>query len=274
MEGHQIEGLMHRLDCLEQENRFWRRVSAVILVVVGCIALMGQTHAGPRVIEAERLVIKDKDGATRVVVGRPEVGFETASPLDGWYGVWLHSPSGNVARFVDSEGGLGSQLELFGKDTPSFAILKVSDEQAYLSLEATAQTKESMKVERNKWADKLNASKTAEEKERLIASRPTVPVANTYLVASPERGSAIGAVPRNSPTLGVMHTPPSIDFDTGVEFVVRGGRPTLRLADERGTSAVLGHTVLERKAKGSVEQLPASSLVLLDENRHVLWRAP
>ena len=48
----------------------------------------------------------------------------------------------------------------------------------------------------------------------------------------------------------------------------------LTLRDEHGASAVLGHTVLERKIKGSVEHLPASSLVLFDKDGKVVWRAP
>ncbi len=59
----------------------------------------------------------------------------------------------------------------------------------------------------------------------------------------------------------------SLDIDTS--------GPSLALWDENRERAVLGHTALEGKATGTVEQRPASSLVLFDSrDGKVLWRVP
>jgi len=51
--------------------------------------------------------------------------------------------------------------------------------------------------------------------------------------------------------------------------------PSLILQDENSKArAVLGQTVLEVKATGTVEQRPASSLVLFDKDGKVIWKAP
>ncbi len=45
-------------------------------------------------------------------------------------------------------------------------------------------------------------------------------------------------------------------------------------AENQKNGAVLGHTALETKATGTVEQPPASSLVLFDRDGKVIWKAP
>jgi hypothetical protein len=50
--------------------------------------------------------------------------------------------------------------------------------------------------------------------------------------------------------------------------------PSLVLRDENRNRAVLGHAALEATATGTVEQRPASSLVLFDKDGKVIWKAP
>ncbi len=51
--------------------------------------------------------------------------------------------------------------------------------------------------------------------------------------------------------------------------------PSLVLGDENQKArAVLGHTALEATATGTVEQRPASSLVLFDRDGKVIWKVP
>lgn len=60
----------------------------------------------------------------------------------------------------------------------------------------------------------------------------------------------------------------------GLELLA-DGLPRLALRDEKERRrAVLGHTELEHTRTGTVEQQPASSLVLFDKDEKVLWRAP
>ena len=58
-------------------------------------------------------------------------------------------------------------------------------------------------------------------------------------------------------------------------LVDREGKPSLSLLDsDKKSRAVLGHTELETSRTGTVEQRPASSLVLFDKDGKVIWRAP
>ena len=77
------------------------------------------------------------------------------------------------------------------------------------------------------------------------------------------------------------------DGQSGLAFVGKNGKPriglmlssddlpALVLTDENGEDrAVLGHTALEATRTGTVEQRPASSLVLFDKDGKMLWSAP
>ncbi len=52
------------------------------------------------------------------------------------------------------------------------------------------------------------------------------------------------------------------------------GNPRLTLVDKNGAKAVLGHTKLKNFQTGVVERRPASSLVLFNKDRKVIWSAP
>ena len=52
------------------------------------------------------------------------------------------------------------------------------------------------------------------------------------------------------------------------------GSPYLRLKDKNGFSAVLGSTNLKQAQTGVIEKRPASSLVFLNKDGEVVWKAP
>ncbi len=52
------------------------------------------------------------------------------------------------------------------------------------------------------------------------------------------------------------------------------GNPRLTLVDKNGAKAVLGYTKLKNSQTGVVERRPASSLVLFNKDRKVIWSAP
>ena len=52
------------------------------------------------------------------------------------------------------------------------------------------------------------------------------------------------------------------------------GSPYLRLEDKNGFSAVLGSTNLKQAQTGVIEKRPASSLVFLNKDGEVVWKAP
>lgn len=69
--NHQvIELLAERVECLERENRRWRR-GVFTLLIGGLVTVAGaaQLDNGPKVVEAERFVVRDKDGKERIRLG-------------------------------------------------------------------------------------------------------------------------------------------------------------------------------------------------------------
>jgi hypothetical protein len=50
--------------------------------------------------------------------------------------------------------------------------------------------------------------------------------------------------------------------------------PTIRMTDAKGFSAVLGETELQTTHTGETQKTSAASLVLLDKNKSVIWKAP
>jgi hypothetical protein len=70
MNNPSIGVLAERLDRLGRENRQWRRVGILAVVVAVTIAAGGARWAdGPRRVVAETLVIEGKDGAIRAALG-------------------------------------------------------------------------------------------------------------------------------------------------------------------------------------------------------------
>src|SRR5437667_3023585 len=56
---NELEGLKHRLDRLERENRWLKRLGTFVLVGATALALMGQQRGPAPVVEAQRFLIND-----------------------------------------------------------------------------------------------------------------------------------------------------------------------------------------------------------------------
>jgi hypothetical protein len=65
-------------------------------------------------------------------------------------------------------------------------------------------------------------------------------------------------------------------IDEGASFTLYDsqGDTHIELADQKGARAILGKTRLEIPATGSVEERSASSLVIFNKDRKVIWKAP
>ena len=66
-----IEAVVERLDGLERENRILRRIAAALVLVSVLIAVEGgrDRRSSTRVVDAERVVIRDKEGRLRAELG-------------------------------------------------------------------------------------------------------------------------------------------------------------------------------------------------------------
>src|SRR4030095_13916619 len=62
-----VESFRTRLDQLEHENRRLKNIGALLLLVLGALAVMGQVPGGraPEVLEVQRLVLVDSAGKRR-----------------------------------------------------------------------------------------------------------------------------------------------------------------------------------------------------------------
>ena len=86
-----VTRVLHRLERLERENRLYRRIGVLVVVLVGAAFWMGQSPSR-RTIEAEGIVLRDEDGKVRMALGKKREG--------GW-GIVMVDPSGIVRTTLD-----------------------------------------------------------------------------------------------------------------------------------------------------------------------------
>ena len=70
MNNDAIELLAERVECLERENRRWRW-GVCTLLIGGLVTVAGaaQLDKGPKAVEAEQFIVRDKDGKERIRLG-------------------------------------------------------------------------------------------------------------------------------------------------------------------------------------------------------------
>ena len=75
---------------------------------------------------------------------------------------------------------------------------------------------------------------------------------------------------------GIYLTPQGISFgDSKTEWVeVVFGKDRLKLVDAEGYSATLGVTDLSNSRTGEKRKTSAASLILVDKDKNILWKAP
>ena len=127
-----MDSLLRRLDRVERENRWLKRIGALALIGASALAVMGQAGSSnvAKVVEAEKFVVRDANGGVGAVLG---VTTDNNSGLEirdknGKAGVTLGmGASGNPAMRLDGKDrktgiALGVRpdnspgLELYDKD--------------------------------------------------------------------------------------------------------------------------------------------------------------
>ena len=94
--------VMNRLERLEKQNRRFRQIGAVALVLLGSVFLMGQADP-PRTVEATHFVLKDDNGKSRAE--------------------WIASPSVTALIFDDNAGYASLVLQV-DNGNPSLVLYK------------------------------------------------------------------------------------------------------------------------------------------------------
>ncbi|HKE56487.1 MAG TPA: hypothetical protein VKB46_07295 [Pyrinomonadaceae bacterium] len=255
-----IGSLTRRLCRLEREMRWWRTSVAITLLVVAILLSTQQATTAPAVVEAQKLILRDPYNKVRAVLGTSDSGCRPKTTGSEQYGLHFCDSDG-VYRAGISEFGDGQswEVQLQAKRTPSAAYVVVNDGIASLELNATEQTREVADKKWAEWAEKFNAARSPEEREKLLIDRKIDAVR-----------AALSAFPKGTSSLTLKH-----GLGGGLDFYLLRRQSSLYLKDENGTTrAVLGHTEIERPATGVVEQLPISSFVLFNKDAKVVWKAP
>ena len=237
-----VEALAARVDRLERENRRLRRGGAAALLGLAAALVMGQAPRGgnARTVEAERFLLRDASGKARA---------ELAIQPDG-------SP---YLEFRDGAGNARAGLGLQGET----AHLGLTDKKGKGGTILRAQPN-----------GRPNITLTDEHGARravLFLSDGGTP---TLAFSDGQRRSRVVLN-----MLGNGYTSLSFSDAAGrlraALDLEPNGSPSLILYDEnRRSRAILGQTELESQKTTALEKRRASSLLLLDENGTVIWRAP
>jgi hypothetical protein len=102
--------ILVRLNALEKQNRWMKRIGAAMIVVAASLFVMAQKPAVNRTIEANEFVLKDASGRTRAKLG-----------LEGGPGLVLYDETGKDRAWLSLNPLLGAMLSLYsgnGKSGP------------------------------------------------------------------------------------------------------------------------------------------------------------
>ena len=87
-----MDKLVQRMDRLERENRWFKRIGLLGLVGIAAVMLMGQAPKTNKIIEAEGFVVKDQKGNVRAVLGEAKpLPYRVRQPE---HGLFLYSEDG------------------------------------------------------------------------------------------------------------------------------------------------------------------------------------
>ncbi len=110
-----LDSLAQRLDRLERENRRLKLAGAILLLALVAVGAMGQVlpKAVPKVVEAERFVLRDTKGKTRGGLG---------VLADGTTALAFYDQNEKVRAVLGVEPA-GPSLVLYGQNSETRAVL-------------------------------------------------------------------------------------------------------------------------------------------------------
>ncbi|MFQ5873700.1 MAG: hypothetical protein ACE5JL_07850 [Dehalococcoidia bacterium] len=110
-----VETLTKRLDRLEWEMRWWKRLTATGFAGMAALMLMGQALPRSRTVEAERFILREANGTRRAELGTEG---EKGGSLLKFYGKDGKQPLALLGVVVDSPNAVGTILSLGAKKNP------------------------------------------------------------------------------------------------------------------------------------------------------------
>ncbi len=123
-----LDTLTQRLDRLERENRRLKVAGAILLLALAAVGAMGQMtpRAVPKVVEAERFVLRDTKGNILAIMGTEASGtslslYDQKGKPRAWLGVTADGAP--VLALFDQNGKDRAGLVLGADGTPALALL-------------------------------------------------------------------------------------------------------------------------------------------------------
>jgi hypothetical protein len=276
-----LETLMCRLDRLERQVRWWKVVGSAAVGILGFVVLIGATaQRVPDEIKANRVVIVDDTGKPRIVLGKGEDG------KDDRYEISLANKKGapTVVLYVyDSSERLtisGLNLrDIKGKEHVELQT-RSTPESDHASLWLRGEIQE---IPAPLFPSETSPQeiKLAVTSDRSPFTRPGGAYSSASFTLRTDRVSADFWVNSEDASLSFSNyagPPPVVALDNQKGRLSLGmyeGRPTLRMGDNviGMPGLVLGNASFSSQS-GTTMKLPAASLIMLDKDGKILWKAP
>jgi len=121
----QIDIILQRLERLERENRRWKGLVSVTVVICSCFLLLGATNGGePRVadeLHARSFVLVDQNGTTLAQLGQLP---------HGTLGLGFYDEGRKARLLLSVEANGESSMSVYGRDGRGSAVVMVGKEGA------------------------------------------------------------------------------------------------------------------------------------------------
>ncbi len=123
-----MDNVVQRLDRLERENRRLKRIGALVLVGITAMVLMGQAKPskGAKVIEAEEIIIRDKNKQIRVSISSLGIHVLNAEEVTSVFSDGITLGTRKLRLMVLSNTSTGPSLSLMDRQGNIRAILGAS----------------------------------------------------------------------------------------------------------------------------------------------------
>ncbi|HXM23869.1 MAG TPA: hypothetical protein VN948_21610 [Terriglobales bacterium] len=99
----EIEMLTKRLERVENENRMFKAIVFLIVLVAALIVSTGAQKA-PRVVEAEKIVLRDSQGRARLTIGTPAAAGVAIDMDPDDPAIWLTDEKGTDRAALTADG--------------------------------------------------------------------------------------------------------------------------------------------------------------------------
>jgi hypothetical protein len=99
----EIENLLQRVERLEQQNRRLKLIGLGIALCAGILLLTGAAKT-PRTVEAEKIVLLDRQGRTRVTISTPEFTGAAIDTKPDDPVIWLTDDKGTDRAMLTADG--------------------------------------------------------------------------------------------------------------------------------------------------------------------------